>query len=566
MEKNNFLFEISWEVCNKVGGIHTVIASKTKTMLKHIDNYFAIGPYLDNSYKEFTEEDIPKEFQNVFDELKNIGIEVHYGTWNIEGRPKTLLIDSKNFSYKNDEVKGKLWELYQVDSLNSNWYDFDSAILWSWSCGIVIDKLIELLKQTNNNQSEFFVHSHEWMAGGAIFYLKSLENRNEDKKDNKSSNIYTVFTTHATMLGRTLCGNGTNIYDIKNKIDANKMAYEYGVHTKHQSEKALAHIADCFTTVSQITAKEAEYFYSKKPDVLLYNGFDDDLDFEFATDFSVIHKKFRENINRFIEKYFFDYYKFDLNKTKVFYTSGRNEFRNKGVDLYIKSLSELNKKLKKENSDTIVVNLFLIPVGEFDIDERFIKSQDNTNKENNTNNDKIDLLDFAPLSTHNIPMDNQIIKAFVNSKLLNNENDNVKVVLMPIYLDGKDKILKTDYYSTIMGLDLGIFPSYYEPWGYTPLESISYGVETVTSDLAGFGRTILRDYKEINHGVKIIKREQKTDEESIIELYRYMFEFLNTPEEVFLKNKDKAIEFAKKFSWNIFIKNYMKAYNIAESK
>lgn len=535
------LFEISWEVCNKVGGIHTVISSKVPQIKSKFENYFTIGPYINGNENEFLETQIPEEFKDVVFELESLGINVHFGEWKIDGKPNVILVEHRGYSSHINEIKSLLWKKYKIDSLNSDWYDFDEVILWSWCCGIVCEKFGNILG------GESFIHSHEWMAGGAIFYLQNFA----------SKNFKTVFTTHATMLGRTICGVGDDVYKELETVDAPKKAYELGIHTKFQTEKALANFANSFTTVSHITDKEAEYFFDKKADVILYNGFDN-FDLEFLNNLDIVHKMSNERIKDFAEHFFRPFYDVNFSNSKFFYTSGRNEFRNKGVDVYIKSLSKLNDKLKSENSDKELINFFLIPIGDFEANQTILKSIKGEEI-------KDDLEGIAPLSTHNVPYDNEIIKAFIDGGLLNKKEDKVKVILMPVYLNGKDGFLNTSYYDTVLGFDLGVFPSFYEPWGYTPLESIAYGVPTVTSNLAGFGRAVNRDFGE-NISTKILKRETQSYNETVEDLFSYFSDFLIKSEEDLEKQKKESVLFSKNFSWKIFVENYMKAYDIARNK
>ena len=163
---------------------------------------FVLGPYRGDGQTEFIESNPPENFQNIFNELHQIGIKVHFGKWEIDARPTALLIEYMGYASNINEIKGKIWDIGRVDSLNSDWYDFDEVMLWSWCCGIVIDKL------SNLYQNQSIIHAHEWMSGGAVFYAKSIDN----------PKLKTIFTTHATMLGRALSGRGENLYDIQEDI------------------------------------------------------------------------------------------------------------------------------------------------------------------------------------------------------------------------------------------------------------------------------------------------------------------------------------------------------------
>ncbi len=551
-DRNDFLFEISWEVCNKVGGIFTVITSKISEILKKVDydKYFAVGPYFENTIRDgFISKKCPDFIEDANKELSSVGIKIHYGEWKISSSSKSqvLLVEYLGHSSNINLIKGKLWEHYKIDSLGSNWYDFDEAILWSWCCGIVIEKMYEILGRKGEGfSSNFFVHSHEWMAGGAVLNLKCLDGDLKDK-------FKCVFTTHATMLGRALSGSRFNIYEVdRTSFDAGKKAYDIGVHTKHQTEKAIANVCDCFTTVSEITASEAEFFYGKKVDKLLYNGFDVE-DFDFLENFDLVYRESRSKVIQVLKMHFGEKSGIDFKSASVFYTSGRNEFRNKGLDVYIKALGKLNSMLKKSGKNESVINLFLIPVGDF---KRLSKED----------LEKFSHMNYSSYSTHNIPADNEIIRCFMDNGLYNKKSDKVKVLLVPIYLKYGDDVFSLNYYDLICGLDLGVFPSFYEPWGYTPLESIAFCTPAVTSDFAGFGRAILQDYKDVHEGIIVLNREKRKEEDIVENLGSFFNQFLMLEGDMRLAHREKARKFSKHFSWKKFIFNYFDAYNIAKNK
>ena len=357
-----------------------------------------------------------------------------------------------------------------------------------------------------------------------------------------------------------MSGSGENFYENEEIIDPEKRAYELGVHTKHHTEKALAQISDAFTTVSDVTAKEAQRFYAKKCDVLLYNGFDN----LFINDIEMMKTAY--NISRkindeFVKSYFHDFYDFDAENSVMFFTSGRNEFRNKGDDLFISSLGKLNEILKTRERAKNVVAFFLVPVGEFEKDFEVMNSFENYRKGGERKIGKA----FAPLSTHKIPFENPLIKTCFDKRLFNSREDKVKVIVVPVYLNGSDGFFNRGYYDVTLGFDLGIFPSYYEPWGYTPLESISYAVPTVTSDLSGFGRYFKSNFGE-QKCVKVLQRESKSFEQSSDELTNYFLDFMKFDRYEFFKLKENSKDIAFRLDWKFFIKNYVNAYEFADRK
>ncbi|MDD5086772.1 MAG: hypothetical protein PHV16_03375 [Candidatus Nanoarchaeia archaeon] len=323
MEKHaDYLFEVSWETCNKVGGIYTVVKSKASYMMDYYkENYFCVGPYFpDKVAGEFQEKVPPENIKNVFEKLKKEGISCHYGVWLIKGEPKTILVDFSDFTYKNNEIKTSLWQDFNIDSLNTQYYDYDEPVIWSYAVGLMIN---ELSKQLNK---KIVAQFHEWMSGPGILCLKQ-----------NNSNVSTVFTTHATILGRTMSFANEDLYSLLDKIDPEKKAREYNIQAKYLTEKQSALNSDVFTTVSEITAIEAKHLLGRNPDIILPNGLNIKK-FPTFEEASIKHQLFREKIREFIMFYFFPYYSFDLENTLFYFLCGRYEFRAKGIDVFIKSL------------------------------------------------------------------------------------------------------------------------------------------------------------------------------------------------------------------------------------
>jgi len=542
--KDDYLFEISWEVCNKVGGINTVINTKSPSIMKYFDNYFMIGPYFEQDANVFTTSEPPERFKEKIKILNSIGINIHFGTAAIPpSKPNVILIEYKNKAEIMNSVKTYLWEKYQIDSLGSDWYDYDEVMLWSWVSGMVIEKLTE---DINNN---IFIQSHEWMATGAIFYLQKTKN----------PKFKTVFTTHATMLGRALSSRNADLKELMKTTNPLTEAKKINVHTKFLTEKAAAHSADAFTTVSDITANETKLLLNKKPDIITYNGIDNKLS-EDLNKLKIDALKNRMIIQDFLAFFFSDSENLEFEDVSLYFTSGRNEFHNKGIDTYINALGKLNTILKKSESKIKLINLFLIPIGDFQILDRTQQIISNTFSPS-TKTDKLS----SPVSTHIVPEDNEIIKAFRNANLNNANTDNIKVLLMPVYLSKTDNIFNMTYYEFSSALDLGVFPSYYEPWGYTPLESINFGVPAITTDKAGIGLFTKENFKKTNKWMTILNRTNKSDNEITDELSTILYQqALKSPIEI-IQEKDQIVEFSKKFDWDDFIINYLRAYEKAKN-
>lgn len=591
-QKADMLFEMSWEVCNKVGGIFTVLSSKARQMKCYYnDGYFLIGPYIaDSARSSFKEEPVPEIYKDSYLRLKEKGIVIHYGSWLIEGEPKVILIDYRNYWSAVNDIKREIWESFSLDSLNSP-YDFNEPVLWSWAAGMLLENISNV-----HQRKKIVLHAHEWLSGAAILYIKKYK-----------INIGTVFTTHATTLGRTLAGHGNDLYSIIDKINPKDESYKYGVSAKHGLEKITAHVSDVFSTVSQITSLESKYVLEKEADVLLPNGLDMSK-FQSFEELTMKHNTYRTKLREFVLYYFFPYYNLDLKNSLFFFTASRYEFHNKGLDIFIEALGKLNDRMKKENFKKTIITFFWIPASidgirqdliaaresfqdikdlleenEEEIRENLlytICSEKDINESNviggNSNFElkkKVMQLKSksgqAPFSTHEIiDADNDpIIKAFKQNGLFNREEDKVKVIFYPIYLSGADGLSDLDYYQCIQASHLGVFPSYYEPWGYTPLETAALGVSSLTSNLSGFGRyfyDILKD-KELP-GIFILDIEKQKKEEMMNNFIEILHKFANLDKRRRIDNKIQAREVAFMADWKNFAENYIDAHNLAIDK
>lgn len=586
--KPDLLIEVSYEVCNKVGGIYTVLISKAALMKEKYAEYITIGPYYEDKANVSMEQIIPPEYlQEVFSELKAEGIECIYGKWLVPGEPQVILIDFRNYLDNANEIKKKLWESYGVDTLFASW-DYTEPMVWSWCVGRLIQKISEKMPS-----KKIVSHFHEWLAGIALLYLKS-----------QHSSVKTVFTTHATMLGRAIAGSGEDLYSMLDALDPKAEAKTRGVMEKFTTEKACANNANVFTTVSEITGIEAKKILGREPDVLVLNGLDIQ---EFPTfeETSILHQKTREVMRDFISYYFFPYYNFDLDKSLTYFLLGRNEFRNKGIDIYIKSLGQLNQKLKADNDSKTIVSFIFVPIGAQGIRTSLLQNKNiyNEIKKSIANNsdmiesrilrdlvsgkkikgDDIFSKDFLmsikkniasfkkneglpPLSTHNIVDEdnNEIVKAIKAENLLNSADDKVKVIIYPVYVSESDGLLDLKYYDVLSGGHMGVFASYYEPWGYTPLECGALGVPSVTSDLAGFGRYVVKlTDKENNGGIYVLKRYQREYNEVINDFTDILYNFSKLNKEQRVKQKFASKELSKLADWSVLVENYIKAHNLA---
>lgn len=584
----NRVFELSWEVCNKVGGINTVIKSKAALMVEcYPDAFTMIGPYFEQKAQvELDEKPVPPRYKKIFSKLKDKGIICHYGTWSIHGEPEAILIDFQGFVEQKNELKKKYWDEYGVDSLYAHW-EFEEPMLFATAAGMLIEEYAK------ENSGSIVAHCHEWMAGFTLLYLKSAK-----------SNVATVFTTHATMLGRALAGSGRKLYADLETLDPTKAAYEVGVQDKHTAERACAAMCDVFTTVSEITGIEAEKILGRRPEVLLFNGMSVDA-FPTVEETSIKHAASRDKIKEFIAYYFYPYYSFDLQHTLVYFITARYEFRNKGLDVFIHALKKLNEELKKSNPERTIVVLFWIPLGTAGVKRTLIENKNAYWHIKNyvdwhahtilkqltfdfliagSHDEKQGLAEIftqdfmrelrkdlqqfkrtgnPPISTHEILDEghNELYQGLLAAGLDNKEEDRVKVIMYPAYLDGADSLLNIPYYEAIVGTHLGVFPSYYEPWGYTPLEAAALAVPAITTDLAGFGRFVQQHPHA--KGIFVLSRFQKQWEEEVEELFRLLYQYSELDHVERVEQRLAAKTFAALADWKHFVKHYTRAHTLA---
>ena len=585
-----YVFEVSFEVCNKVGGIHTVLASKAAEMMKYYRHYYPIGPFFENKAKEaLIEQDPPQLLKKAFEEVQKIGIKCHYGKWvDAENEPTTILVEHFPLMDKKNEIKAKLWEDFKIDSYTAG-YDFDEPVVWSTAVGMLLEQIQKQLKG-----KKIVAHFHEWLCGAGLLYLKK-----------NAKNIKTVFTTHATMLGRALAGSGFPLYEKLQQIDPGQEAYRANIQAKYLTERISAQNADIFTTVSEITGVEAEKILGRRPEVLVLNGIEM-RKFPTIEETSIKHITCRQKIREFLTFYFFPHYDFPLEHNLIYFLSGRNEFRNKGIDVYIKALAKLNAQLKKDKTNRTISAFIWVPLGNkgrrtelienksyYQHIKNFVQwnskeilksiiydmilekdfSKDTIFTKKFLNEARKNIIHFKrsgdpPLSTHYIENEeqNEIIQALKNHGLTNKKEDKVKVILYPVYLAGDDGLINLPYMDALAGTHLGIYPSYYEPWGYTPLENAGMGVASITTDLAGFGRFIKDKTSKQHPGIWVLERYHKNEHEVVEQLFNLMYMYAKFTHEERVENKLNAKEAAESADWKILIKNYIEAHNLALKK
>lgn len=535
----DYIFEASWEVCNKVGGIYTVLSTRAKTLQeKFHDRILFIGPdfWQGKENPLFTESDnLCAAWKKHAAEKDNLSVRV--GRWNIPGEPIVILVDFQPFYAKKNEIYTEMWNRYQVDSLHA-YGDYDEASMFSYAAG----KVVESFYRYNLTENDKVIYqAHEWMTGMGALYLRTYV-----------PEIATIFTTHATSIGRSIAGNNKPLYDYLFAYNGDQMAQELNMQSKHSIEKQTAHYVDCFTTVSEITNNECKELLDKPADVLLLNGFEDDFVPKGAT-YTGKRKRARAAFLQVAGKLLGQEFSDD---TLIIGTSGRYEFRNKGIDVFLEAMNRLNrdKNLKKN-----VLALVSVPgwVGECreDLLQR-LKSRE-----------KFTTPLECPFITHwlhNMTHD-QVLDMLKYLGMGNRPEDKVKVIFIPCYLDGKDGIFNKLYYDLILGMDLTVYASYYEPWGYTPLESVAFYVPTVTTDLSGFGRWVngLKDQHGIDDGVEVLHRSDYNYSEVADGIKDTVSAFSTKTDAEVKAIRKRAGKVAEQALWKHFIQYYYEAYDFA---
>ena len=530
----DLLFETSWEVCNKIGGIYTVLSSKAKTLKEQYgDKVIFIGPDV------WSEENPSPYFIESRTLLRRIldktmlpeGLDVRAGRWDIPGKPLAILVKFNGLYATKDEEYARMWDLYQVDSLHA-YGDYDEGCAFARAAAILIEAFV---KASKVDPSKVIAHFDEWTTAMGLLKIKA-----------EMPQIATVFTTHATSIGRSICGNGKPLYDHLEAYNGDQMAAELNMQSKHSLEKAAALNADCFTTVSDVTAREAEVLLDKKPDVVTPNGFE--LNFVPAkTRYAAARKAARKSLLGVASALTgVDY----ADDTFIVATSGRCEYRNKGIDVYLDALAALAAK----NPQRRILAYVLVPAwcAGPRADLRFGLDSTKPGRQSD------------PVITHNL---NNYNEDPINCRIhqlgfANDANSQVSVIYVPCYLDGADGIFDQTYYQLLPGLDATVFASYYEPWGYTPLESIAFGVPTVTTSLAGFGMWVAENFKIGfgDCGVDVINRTDSNYNEVVAAIANDIAQLASATKAETKAIRAAAMETASKAQWTDFMKYYNQTY------
>ena len=530
----DYLFEVSWEVCNKVGGIYTVISTKARQIEQlYGDHYLCIGPDLNptESNADFVEE--PSHALSAWVEYARTEeqLAIRLGRWNIPGHPLVLLVDFRSYMERRNAIYGDMWQWFGVNSLPA-YGDYHEGCMFAYAAGEVIHSFSRYFKLEDKAVVAQF---HEWTTSFGLLYCKHF-----------MPNVATLFTTHATSIGRSIAGNGKPLYDYLLDYNGDQMAEELNMVSKHSAEKTAAHQAHCFTTVSDITNRECKQLLEKAADVVTPNGFEDDF-VPKAAQKTQKKKRAKQLLKSVAERVTGT----SVSDDAVYVaTSGRYEFKNKGIDLFIESLAELNGR----NPEQEVVDYILVPAwnagARQDLMPGFTPEASNR------------------VTTHYLmePEKDPVMQTLNRVGLFNHPDQKVKVIFVPTYLSGTDGIFNVPYYDLLIGFDLTLFPSYYEPWGYTPMESAAFSIPTITTDLAGFGQWVSHEPQPVSAGVAVLHRSDYDSALLNREMADNLQHYINADKTQRQQMARKAGAIAKKAHWKEFIVYYQEAFALALGK
>ncbi len=582
------LFEISWEVCSQAGGIYTVLRSKAwSTVRRWGDCYCLIGPYREaGANLEFEPGRPPELIRPVFEQICAAGPRLHFGHWLVTGHPQVLLIETDWVVPRLAEIKYYLWKDNGIASPPGD-LEFDQIV----GFGHIVAEFLMAL-QTRLPDRAILAHFHEWQAAAALPMLK-----------HRGARIATVFTTHATLVGRCLCSAQTDIYDRLGSIDAGAVAAEHGIGHRHALEGAAAQSADVFTTVSGITALEAEHFLGRKPDLLLPNGLNVER-FAAPHEFQVMHRTSKEMIHEFVMGHFFPSYTFDLDRTLYVFTAGRYEYRNKGLDVFIEALYELNRRMKADGANSTVVAFIVTRAAYKAINVETLNRQAMFNELRSACEsaqevigrrlfytaatgrmpDLNELLDESTavrlrrimhawrsntpptIVTHDLIDDahDPVLCHLRHRRLWNLEEDRVKVVFHPEFMSVTSPLVGMDYDQFVRGCHVGVFPSYYEPWGYTPMECIVRGIPAITSDLGGFGDYVMEHFPEHDsNGLLVARRRGTSFQATVGQVTEWLYALTRMSRRDRIALRNRVESHAQFFDWNNLGVYYVHAHKLA---
>ncbi|MFI5380907.1 MAG: glycosyltransferase [Tepidisphaerales bacterium] len=582
------LFECAWEVCWQLGGIYTVLKTKSPAMQRRWDDrYFLIGPYNPaTAAVEFEERPTDGWIRTTLDRLREAGMPCHFGQWLIPGRPKAILLDYRARFGNLHTDKYLMWKDHGISTDVS-----DGEVNEVIAFGFAVAEFFRNLTEVQPDRP-VLAHFHEWMGGVAVPRIAHLK-----------IPVTTIFTTHATLLGRYLASDQPDFYSNLDHIDPDREAARYNIYPRFAIERAAAHASTVFTTVSEVTAVEAEKLLGRPADVILPNGLNIQR-FTALHEFQNLHREYKEKIHKFVMGHFFPSYTFDLDRTLYVFTSGRYEYRNKGMDMFIESLWRLNQRLRGVPDRPTVVAFIITRAATRNINVQVLQNQsmfeDLQNTCNQVEREMGEVL-FRAAATGRMPtfqelltQDNHVklkramhawrtnrqptivthdlcddandpvLKHLRYRHMFNAADDPVKIVFHPEFATATSPLLNLDYEQFVRGCHVGLFPSYYEPWGYTPMESLALGVPAVTTDLSGFGAYVERHIADAeSQGIKVLKRRWQGFDQCCDEMANYLFHLSQLSRRQRIELRNRVERLSEMFDWTQLAQHYHDAHQMA---
>jgi len=588
------LFEFSTEVCNQVGGIYQVIRSKAESMVERWGSrYCLVGPYNPASASiEFEERRPSGRWATLMESLERRGVRAHFGHWLITGRPRVILLEHGLSPGRLDQIKYLLWEKHGVTSPAGDGV-VDTAVSFGDASFQLVRSAAEVWPpESGTGRRNVIAHFHEWLGGLAIPMLRA-----------EKVKAATVFTTHATLLGRYMASNDEFFYDHLPFVDQAAEAGRYNVRGQHAMERSCAHGAHVFTTVSPITAEECTHLLGRSPELVTPNGLNVS-HYELGHEFQTAHAQHKEKINRFTMGYFFPSYTFDLDRTLYLFTSGRFEPRNKGFDLCLETMARLNAQLRAFDLGVTVVFFIVTRQPTKSINPLSLQCRGVLNEIEDlcdhiledvrrkmfplaASGHRVDLdrlvdqywamryrrtqqalkvPSLPPVVSHMLWDDanDPVLNHIRSLGLFNRAGDPVKVVYHPEFITSTNPLWQIDYDQFVRGCHLGVFPSAYEPWGYTPLECIASGVPAITSDLAGFGRFVSEnDERSEEWGLTVLPRRGRSYHDAAADLARRILQFCRYDRRGRIDLRNEVVKRAPVFDWSRLVRYYHTAHDLA---
>jgi glycogen(starch) synthase len=585
------LFECAWEVCWQLGGIYTVLRTKAAAMLERWgDRYCLIGPYNPNTAPlEFEEQPTYGSIREAIQRLRDGGLNCYFGRWLIPGRPRVILIDYRSRYATLEKDKYLMWKDHGIET-----YASDGEVNEVCAFGFAVAEFFRVFTDIVKDRP-ILAHFHEWMAGLAVPRIAHLR-----------LPIGTIFTTHATLLGRYIASENPYFYDHLPFLNPEYEANKYRILPRYQIEKAATHASTVFTTVSEVTSTEADRLLGRNPDGILPNGLNIQR-FAAPHEFQYLHQKYKEKINEFVMGHFFPSYTFDLENTLYLFTSGRYEYRNKGMDLFIEAMARLNHQLKHVPSPPTIVAFIITKAAVRNINVGVLQNQSMFDELRNTCTDVQERMganlfrsaaagrlptygELLPedaqvrlkralhawrsnrqpvIVTHDLVDDanDPVLKHLRHCGLFNAADDPVKIVFHPDFVTATSPLIALDYEHFVRGCHMGIFPSYYEPWGYTPMETIALGLPAVTTDLSGFGAYVERhvpgQHKRGIPGIAVLNRRTSSFDGTADALVDHLMRFVQLQRRERIELRNRVERLGELFDWSNLARHYEAAHDLA---